>query len=323
MAKARPSKKKPVGLNGSPYKKTCIKKKGVRPSLPPIGDNVWVNDPDGGYDAELLQILVHTCRVETTDGRILRPLTEWLSHTDNFDLAVCRERGLTDDTIRENRLRTEGDAMIIPFRNLAGEMNGFARKRHHAPPIINGKPAKFTQPKGSPVRPYFPVASLEKLRDCFSPVFITESDLKAMVLAQLDLAGVGLTGVNCWNEKGTDNLIPDLQDIRWRDRIVYICFDYDEKEVTRRTVRAAMRRLARALRLLGAEVYFVDLPPAEDGGKQGVDDFIVANGAEAFHDLIEQAQPVPDEEISLINLISLTPPTLAEEAYHGFRGEFI
>jgi len=104
MAKARPSKKKPVGLNGSPYKKTCIKKKGVRPSLPPIGDNVWVNDPDGGYDAELLQILVHTCRVETTDGRILRPLTEWLSHTDNFDLAVCRERGLTDDTIRENRL---------------------------------------------------------------------------------------------------------------------------------------------------------------------------------------------------------------------------
>ena len=100
------SKKKMVGMNGKPHtKKKCVKKKVARPPFSiPVGDHVWVNDPDGGYDAELLQILVHTCRVETTDGKILRPLTEWLSHTDNFDLAVCRERGLTDDTIRENRL---------------------------------------------------------------------------------------------------------------------------------------------------------------------------------------------------------------------------
>jgi len=93
--------------------------------------------------------------------------------------------------------------------------------------------------------------------------------------------------------------------IDW-NRLVYIVFDYDEKPGTRRDADFARRRLAKELRAAGAtEVYSVDLPPSPNGSKQGVDDFLVAHGAEAFRRLAAQAQPVPA-------LDSFAPITKAE-----------
>lgn len=75
------------------------------------------------------------------------------------------------------------------------------------------------------------------------------------------------------------------------------------------------------------EVFHVELPPDPDGGKQGVDDFLVANDEEAFWELVERAKPVdtanPNERISSVNLITSTPPELREAAYHGIVGEII
>jgi hypothetical protein len=237
------------------------------------------------------------------------------------DLEDLRGSGLSEETIRANGLYTEedshelatilnqlpdnprkqiplfciGGALVFPYRNLAGEVNGFARAKPHSPRTCKGKPNKYEQPAGQPARAYFPVASLALLRDGVSDVFVTEGEKKALALSQLVLAAIGLGGVWSWRKKGTDELIDDLLSIHWEGRRAYISFDWDPKSETRRKVAEAARRLARALRQAGAkEVYLVELPPGPDGGKQGPDDLIVAHDADAYLALVEQAKPVPD-----------------------------
>jgi hypothetical protein len=243
----------------------------------------------------------------------------WSRHLDEL-----RASGLTDDSIRANGLHTSYDkvevaeilnqlpdgagkqipefcgmggiaGLIFPYRNLAGEVNCFARVKPCFPRIRDGKPVKYEQPKGSTPRAYYPVASLHKLRDGESPIYITEGEKKSLSLSQLGIAAVGIGGVWCGCKKGGGELIDDLAAIPLTSRKVYIVFDYDEKSRTRQTTAAAARRLAQSLRNAGAgEVNEVVLPPGPDGAKQGVDDFLVANGAEAFRELVEKARPVAE-----------------------------
>src|SRR5581483_4205999 len=55
---------------------------------------------------------------------------------------------------------------------------------------------------------------------------------------------------------------------------VYICFDSDV--MLKAPVHAAMARLADFLQSRGARVAYIYLPPAADGGKLGLDDFLAA-----------------------------------------------
>ena len=241
------------------------------------------------------------------------------------DLARLRESGISDRTIMDNGLRTERDALVFPYRNLAGELNGFARRRPHVPLVRDGKTMKYIQPKGSPLRAYYPKASLLGLRDDTSPIYVTEGEKKALRLSELGIAAIGIGGVDGWGKGG--QLIDDLADINWTGRDVYIVFDYDEKPETRRNVQSAARRLTKALRDAGAnEVFNIDLTPTEDGNKQGVDDFLMTHEVSEFWELVDFANPVEsigDQGISSITLIPLTPPRLSDAAYHGFVGDFI
>jgi len=213
---------------------------------------------------------------------------------DAEDLKNLRESGLTDETIRANKLHTADDAMVIPYRDLQGEVNSFTRTRPHKPRIIKGKKVKYEQPKGSLLRAFYPAECVSKLCDSDTPVYLTEGEKKAMAMAQAGHRVIGLGGVWCWKKKGTDELIDDLAAIAWKGRDVYIVFDYDEKAKTRRHVDAARRRLAKALRVAGAkEVYNVELSPGPDGCKQGADDFLDAHGAETFLERIKEAKPIP------------------------------
>lgn len=234
---------------------------------------------------------------------------------DKADLANLRESGLTDATIRANKLRTEKRELVFPYRDLDGTVNCFARCRPHKPRVIDGKPVKYEQPKGTPLRAYYPAASVPMLRSGSAPIYITEGEKKALALSQLKLAAIGIGGIYSWKKKGTDELIDDLLDIVWEGRDVYIVFDYDAKPDTRLQVDGARRRLAKALRVAGAEVYSIELPPGPNGAKQGVDDYIVAHDAAAFHGLVERAEP--------ISIIKIIPPALGTAAYHGLIGEFL
>lgn len=234
------------------------------------------------------------------------------------DLKNLRASGLTDATIQANGLKTEGDALVFPYRDLSGRPSCFARRRPHHPPTINGKVAKYMQPAGSPMKAYFPVASLGKLRDGIRPVYITEGEKKALALAQLDLAAVGIGGIWCGCKKESAELIEDLAQIPWTGRDVYIVFDYDPKTETRRQTDDAAQRLGNALKSAGVgRVYKVVLPPCPDGAKQGIDDFLVAEGPMAFGEVVGKS-------VSVVSVVSAgLTPTLGEAAYHGLIGEFI
>jgi hypothetical protein len=75
-------------------------------------------------------------------------------------------------------------------------------------------------------------------------------------------------------------------------RTVYIVFDYDPKEETREQVTEAANQLAEALSRTEAQqlkIGIIDLPPASDGGRQGVDDFLKVNGDEESRELLDEA----------------------------------
>jgi hypothetical protein len=248
------------------------------------------------------------------------------------DLENLRASGLTETTIRANGLRTRDGALEFPYRDLRGNVNCFCRRRPHKPSVIDGKPAKYVQPKGSGPRAYFPVASLRLLRDGRSPVYITEGEKKALALAQLGLAAVGIGGVWCGCKKDSAELIDDLAAVPWEGRAVYIVFDYDAKPQTRRDVEAARTRLARGLKAArGGDIYNVELPPGAGGAKQGIDDFLTARGEggpTAFRGLVPKAIlviPIIPAAAGLpgILAIKIIPPALGEAAYHGPIGRFL
>ena len=81
---------------------------------------------------------------------------------------------------------------------------------------------------------YFPVESLPKLCDGTSPIIMTEGEKKALALAQLGLAAIGIGGIWCGCKKQSDELIDDLEAIDWTNRVAHIVFDYDAKPETRR-----------------------------------------------------------------------------------------
>jgi hypothetical protein len=72
-------------------------------------------------------------------------------------------------------------------------------------------------------------------------------------------------------------------------RVCYLAFDSDG--FTKDSEGLALRRLANFLARRGALVFIVHLPDADDGSKQGRDDFVAAHGREALLDLVDDAEP--------------------------------
>jgi hypothetical protein len=110
----------------------------------------------------------------------------------------------------------------------------------------------------------------------------------------IDVVGVWCWGWRLWKETGEplddwQLIIPSL-----RGRVVYICFDSDAVE--KDSVMLAEQRLAEFLEEHGARVYIVRLPSEPDGSKNGLDDFIVRHGREAFEDLVRDARPAQEPE---------------------------
>ncbi|MFH1922221.1 MAG: DUF3854 domain-containing protein, partial [Planctomycetota bacterium] len=187
--------------------------------------------------------------------------------------------------------------MIFAYRNLSGATNGFLRKRPHDPRVIDGKPVKYEQAKGSIPHAYFPAGCLKQLRAGTGPVYVTEGEKKSLALAQMGFTAIGLGGVWAWKIKGTDTLIPDLQGIGWQGQTVYVVFDHDKEQTTRIKVRLAEGRFGKALAAAGAKfVSRVTLPARPGGAKQGVDDYLLAHGREAFVKLVESATLLEDSE---------------------------
>lgn len=157
---------------------------------------------------------------------------------------------------------------------------------------------KYVQPKGEGIRLYFPpglVGSERRRRDATLSLLVTEGEKKTLAADSRGLLCVGLSGVSCWSQRqGRKRVLhEDWAHLELRERRVFIVFDSDAT-TNLRGVRAEEKKLAKALRAAGAIPHVVRLPEGPSGEKWGLDDFLVARGAEALRTLCREAKPAED-----------------------------
>lgn len=197
-----------------------------------------------------------------------------------------------------------GPCLVIRYYDSHGNITKHTRLKPDVPKKYqDGKSAKYLGPKGKPNQIYFPKGIAAALTQPTTSLLITEGEKKALCAQLHGYACLGLAGVECWskpqqrdlsgNQTGDRKLHQSLDDIRWKDRHVYIVFDSDRRQ--KPEVRRAESALARALQDAGALVRVVQLPDGPAGAdglptKQGLDDFLVKHGAEALHPLIAEAR---------------------------------
>lgn len=131
-------------------------------------------------------------------------------------------------------------------------------------------------------------------------ILITEGEIKATTACLAGIPTIALAGVNgiynkiTFGKETTREFLPELEwecegqyrDNYWKGRNVGLCFDSDIN--SKWQVKHALCKLAQEISKRGAKVFIVLLPTEHDGDKNGIDDFIVRHGAEAFQKLIEQ-----------------------------------
>jgi putative DNA primase/helicase len=177
-----------------------------------------------------------------------------------------------------------------------GVMRDFSRVRYldPAPMGRDGKPMRYRQPPNSPVPVYLAqgiegLTWLDVFNDPDADIVFTEGEPKGLAGSIHGFNVIALGGVDSFRGKD-GRLLPELQRIVWKGRNVYIVYDSDA--ATNPNVLRARSRLAAELVRLEAVVRCVDLPAAPDGGKLGLDDFIVSYGADALERLLEQTAPL-------------------------------
>lgn len=208
----------------------------------------------------------------------------------------------TDDYVGEAR-----SSYRIPYFDLKGKKISYSRVR-----FLEGKKGKFSsgtgsfrysQPANSAPHAYFPpYLEWDKIaKDTSETILITEGEKKAAVAAKAGLACLALGGVYSFkSSKRLWDLIPELQDIDWRGRRVEICFDADV--MWKAEVRQALSMLAFTLtQEQGPEdISFVFLDAETAGPKTGLDDYIKANGVDAFMAL-ERHSYMASEKVQILN----------------------
>jgi hypothetical protein len=192
-------------------------------------------------------------------------------------LADLRKSTLTDETIREQFIRSVPPAMIgpllgfdraeirsallFPFRSPdGGFMNHVRMKIFPALRDAAGHTIKYLQPRRSSVRLYFVSRCLRRVLESDEPLWVTEGEKKACCVAQLGFPVIGITGVQGWHGKGHSDLLPDFDVIPLVDRVVELLPDTDYQ--TNPDVALAINGLGIALGARGAKP-FVRLLPLE------------------------------------------------------------
>jgi P4 family phage/plasmid primase-like protien len=131
----------------------------------------------------------------------------------------------------------------------------------------------------------------DAIRDPNVPLIVTEGSKKADCAVSHGMPCIALTGVWNWrgrNTHGGTTTLPELDDIAWNGRTVYIAFDSDV--AIKSSVHLAMDRLASVLKQRKADVRFVYFESNKDGDKVGLDDYFVAGaGMEDLKDIASGA----------------------------------
>jgi hypothetical protein len=219
-------------------------------------------------------------------------------------LEELRKRGVTDKTIRQHKLGTNGGRITIPIRNAAGY---FVNIRNYLPGAKDNK--VINQGKGYGELRFYPVDQLG-----YDRILLTGGEIKALVAAQeLNEHDIGaITGT--WGEGNwTKELLDQL-----KGSIIYVCMDIDEAG------KKAAEKLCNALQDIAITIYKINLPLDVEKFPSGdINDFVVEGGK--LIDLIDSAkpwefvQPVKYDEKEEANDLTLSEATHASNAKKRVR----
>jgi hypothetical protein len=200
-----------------------------------------------------------------------------------------------------------GPCLRIPFAAVDGRRNGYSRLKPDNPRMEeDGKKIKYESPRGKSNRAYFPPGLGTALAAKHRFILITEGEKKAAKASQESFPAVGLVGVWGWQKKRKSKdepreLIDDLAAIDWEGRAVRLVFDSDI--AAKQDIQWAEWHLAEALKAKGATVEVVRLPSGPKGEKVGLDDFLIAHGADGFAKLLTEAQVPKQPEEDRLDII--------------------
>jgi Domain of unknown function (DUF3854) len=191
-------------------------------------------------------------------------------HLHPAHLADLRKSGLSDTTIRLQRIRSVPPAMIdpllgfdatkvrhayvIPFPDPRGGWFDHVRMRAF-PNTEDG--AKYLQPRRSGVRIFFPVATLPAVLHSTGPLYLVEGEKKSLSVAQLGLPAIGICGIEGWHYGGSRDLHANLDGVDLRSREVNVLADGDW--LANPAVNRAVQNLVAALERRGARPEIVNL----------------------------------------------------------------
>lgn len=197
----------------------------------------------------------------------------------------------------------------LPYFNLDGSPNGYYRDRFLGILPKDGKRSRYIGPKGEPPRLYFPPIGTDWQKVAGDPevaLLVTEGEKKSAAATKAGFPTVGLGGVDCWRSKATRGPIADLDLIEWQARRAFVVFDSDA--ATNGNVQRAESALAGELRGRGAHVHIVRLPVATGGGKQGLDDFLLAHGPGGLRKLLDKSAPSGVRVLTASELMAMDFP---------------
>ncbi|BAZ70533.1 MAG: DUF3854 domain-containing protein [Pelatocladus maniniholoensis HA4357-MV3] len=156
------------------------------------------------------------------------------------------------------------------------------------------------------------------------PIIICEGVKKAAALLTQGYATIGVPGITSGYRVTKDEfgkvirrqLIPDLKAIAIAKRTFYICFDFETQDNKIAAVNNAISQLGFLFQTQNCPVKVIELP----GSEKGVDEFIVAKGANAFEKIYRQsvdlenylAQTKPHTELTIPPALTLNNRYLGE-----------
>ncbi len=218
-----------------------------------------------------------------------------------------RRSGLTDETITAAGIYSvssaeagnildmdSGPGLAIPYPGITySDGSPYLRVRLDNPrPMGDGHTARYLTRKGEPPRLYVPPIMPDGWReDPKQRLLVTEGEKKALAVTQAGFPCLGIAGVWAWLRRGKDpasSPLPDFAEIEWKRRPVVVVGDSDLH--SNKQAAAGLHRLTKDLTRRGARTGLLFLP-GDDGAKIGLDDFLVAHGAEALGELLIKAGP--------------------------------
>ncbi|WP_017655805.1 plasmid replication protein, CyRepA1 family [Fortiea contorta] len=156
------------------------------------------------------------------------------------------------------------------------------------------------------------------------PIVICEGVKKAAALLTQGYAAIGIPGITSGYRVIKDKfgkitrrqLIPDLATFAIKQRSFYICFDFETKPKTIAAVNNAISQLGFLLQEKNCPVKVIELP----GLEKGVDEFIIAKGANNFEKIYRQsldleiylAQTKPHTELTIPAALTVNCQYLGE-----------